>query len=370
MPPSQLIIDFNRCFGPNPFNMGPRIPSKQTVSFTPLLSHPYLPDIRRCDTPDLTASPSSSVSSVLPLESEEIKRIFSFPAYDRLEADSVDPPQRFSLFEQYGLARSAECYQNHTPFPHLGPELYQARVNDFAGSPTEKLNPHAPEFVPTFSEPLRKRVESTLEPEPLDLPIMGFQGIPLPENVPPPPGLPHPPAFQNAQLSPHSANVQLAPSIGPAYFALLIHASLANTTLQERADLMCTLVRSRENWTMECLLELAQHISVGALFPGDFFDESGAELPACAPSRYVPAQPQQTNSDIPEANERMKPEDILADIVMHLYIRFRELHGDNCAQAFLWNVRELVLVQFKQSWDSVSIFFIFLQDLAANGPQL
>ena len=369
MPPSQLIIDFNRCFEPNPFNMGPRIPSKQTVSWTPLLSHASLPDVHRGDTPDLTASPSSSVSSVLPLESEEIKKIFSFPAYDRLDVDAVDPPQRFSLFEQYGLARSAEFYQNHAPFPHLGPELYQAHVDDFAGLPKEKLNPHATEFVPTFSKPLRNCTEPTLEPEPLDLSLMGFQGIPLPENESPPPGLPHPPAFQNAQPSPpHPANVQPAPCIGPAYFPLLLHASLGNTTLQDRADLMCTLVRSREHWSMECLLELAQHISVGALFPGDFFDEHGAELPACASSRYVPAQPQQTDSNVPEINERTRPEGILADIVKQLYIRFREWHGNDSAQAFLWNVRELVLVQFKQSWDSVSIFVAFLQEVAVNGP--
>jgi hypothetical protein len=354
MPPSQLIIDFNRCFEPNPFNTGPSIPSKQTVSWTPLLSHVSLPDIHRGDTPDLTASPSSSVSSVLPLESEEIKKIFSFPAY---EVDAVDPPQRFSLFEQYGLARSAEFYQNHSPFPHLRPELYQAHVDDFAGLLKGELNPHAPAFVPTFSKPLPNHIEPALEPEPLDLPLTGFQGIPLSENVSPPPGLPHPPAFQTAQPSPpHPANVQPAPCIGPAYFPLLLHASLENTTFQERADLMCTLVRSREHWSMECLLELAQHISVGALFPGGFVNERGDELPACAPSRYVPAQPQQTDSNIPETNERMRPEGILADITKQLYIRFRERHGDDCAQAFLWNVRELVLVQFKQSWDSVSVF--------------
>lgn len=364
MPPSQLIIDFNRCFEPNPFNTGPSIPSKQSLSLTPLLSHACFPDIHRGDTPDLTTSPSSSVSSVLPLESEEIKRIFSFPANDQLEVDAVDPPQRFSLFEQYGLARSAEFYQNHAPFPHLGPELYQAHVNDFAEPTKEKLNPHALEFVPNFSKPLRKRIEPALEPEPLDLPLMGFQAIPLPENVPPPPGLPHPPAFQNAQPSPYPDDVQLPPCIGPAYFPLLLQASLENTTFQERADLMCTLVRSREHWTMECLLELAQHISVGALFPG------GPELSACAPSRYVPAQPQQTDSNISEDNERLRPEDILADIAKHLYIRFKEWHGDDCAQGFLWNVRELVLVQFKQSWDSVSVFFTFFQDVAANGPHL
>ena len=188
---------------------------------------------------------------------------------------------------------------------------------------------------------------------------MGFQGIPLSDNVSPPPGLPHPPAFQNAQPSPpQPANVQLAPCIGPAYLSLLHHASLENTTFQERADLMCTLVRSREHWSMECLLELAQHISVGALFPGGFVDERGAELPACDPSRYVPAQPQQADSNSTETNERMRPEGILADITEQIYTRFKEWHGDDCAQAFLWNVRELVLVQFKQSWDSVSFLRI------------
>jgi len=348
--PSKLIIDFNRCFEPNPFNTGPSIPSKQAIQLTPLLSHVALPDIHRGDTPDLTVSPSSSVSSVLPLESEEIKRIFSFPAFDRPEVDAVDPPQRFSLF---ALARSAQFYQSHAPFPHLGPELYQARVDDFPGSPKEKLNPHAAEFVPTFSKPLRNHIES--DPEPLDIPLVGFPVIPLPENVPPPPGLPHPPAFLNPSPSPHPANAQLAPCLEPLYFPLLMHASFENTTSQERADLMCALVRSKEHWTIECLLELAQHISVGALFPGDFLDERGAELPACAPSRYIPAQPQPTDSNVPEANEQMRPEDILADMTKHLHDRFEEWRSGECAQAFLWNVRELVLVQFKQSWDSVSI---------------
>src|SRR6266446_5125152 len=146
MPPSQLIIDFNRCFEPSPFNTGPAIPSKPTVPLTPLLPLSSLPDIHRSDTPDLSASPSSTVSSVLPLESEEIKRIFS---YDRHETEAFDPPQQLSLFEQYVLPRSVHLYQDYSPFSQLGLEY----VDDFNGARKDKLNPHAPAFVPSFPSP-------------------------------------------------------------------------------------------------------------------------------------------------------------------------------------------------------------------------
>jgi len=106
---------------------------------------------------------------------------------------------------------------------------------------------------------------------------------------------------------------------------------------------------------MESVLELAECISIGALFPGSIFDETGIELKACVSSRYVPAESSQAEVYAQEAKERKRPEKILADITNQLYDRFNEWHGVECARAFLWSVRELILVRFRQAWNPVCI---------------
>ncbi|KAF8967043.1 hypothetical protein BDZ97DRAFT_1916996 [Flammula alnicola] len=339
MPP-RLIIELNRCFEPNAFNTGPPIPTAP-AQFTPLDIYSLLPRSSPLalhpdlDPPDLSASPSSSVSSSLSLklEDEDIKRIFSHPRYDPQDH------QQQQHTPSYSVSQLPDSYSPYTPSK-------------------EVLNPFAAPFVPSFV--LAPNDDSFINSSP----CFHKNVIPLPTVDSPrlhsqplsplhPPGLPHPSVSFSPQSGSDTPSAELPQRPDPAYLPVFLDALKPSTTPREREVLMKFIVTSIGRWDIDCLLELAGRICLAAYNPGPDFDKDGQELPACDLARYLPAEGLPGNLGALQIEEGQKPEDIVAMVAEELHRQFLTLHGEDIAQNFAWNLREVVLMRFIQCWDCV-----------------
>ncbi|KAF4617863.1 hypothetical protein D9613_005724 [Agrocybe pediades] len=306
MPPSRLIIDLNRCFEPNPFNTGPPIPTlTRSDSDSQSSKHTSPSPYQLNRTPDLSSSPSSVASSSLslPLEHDEIKRIF-------MNTVECSPPRVYA------------------PIP-----MYK-----------EELNPNALPFVPSFVS------YQTIEPSPLEL---GFRLIDqdsyYSEAVPPPPGLPYPPQFQPEE--------EIYEALPPYDQALLFETFRQGMSEEERESTIIRIVNSVGNWEIDSLLQLAEDIVYMASNPTATQPAAtGYELPACDTSRYLPVEHGLRNF-ADHINVKDRPENIVAVVAELFHIRFLRLKAE-LGQMFVWNLRESILSRFIHCWDPVKPYSI------------
>lgn len=303
MPPSQLIIDFNRCFEPNPFNTGPSIPLTHQVIPPSNEIHSPFPrpgslGLRHgdVDLPDLSNSPASTTSSAasLRLGDEEIKNIFSRPRNNV----TYDPSKK------------------------------------------EDLNPRAVPFVPSFvilrnESPAIAMIHDTecSYPHPLGLPYPPTKEIP--RSVP----------------DPLSREISGSQQSTPAYLSFLNAAFGSSTQPDERQVLAKLIITSHDVWDIENLLELAENICLTGCNSGpDFVD--GKVISTCHPTRYHPTHEKLQTIRDQYANEVQTSESV-ALVTAELHRQFSTLKGEEVAQAFAWNIREVALMQFIHGWDCV-----------------
>jgi len=307
MHPSRLIIDLNRCFEPGPFNTGPPIP-RSISGASSILTTETSPSSREMNqTPDLSSSPSSTTSSSLslPLEDEEIKKIFRNPENDR-------QPQIYAPIPMYG----------------------------------EDLNPKAVPFVPSFT--LSKQHECD-EPSPLDL---GFDMA----NFSPFSPSPDSPCLHSVSLPPECLPGLMpveAPegNLPPPYASLFLEAFRLGISIDERESFVIRIINSVLNWDIDSLLELAEDIASVAGYPTSQSAAAGYELAACDTSRYLPVEHGLRNfADHINVNDRT--ENIVAIVSELFHLQFLRLNAE-LAQIFAWNLRESILTKFIHCWDPV-----------------
>ncbi|KJA23199.1 hypothetical protein HYPSUDRAFT_66415 [Hypholoma sublateritium FD-334 SS-4] len=301
MPPSQLIIDFNRCFEPNPFNTGPSIPISHQV--TPPSSEIHSPfprpaslALRRgdIDLPDLSNSPASTTSSAasLRLGDEEIKSIFS-----RLRNNvTYDPSKK------------------------------------------EDLNPRAVPFVPSFAIPGNES------------PAIATIHV-TERSYAHPPGLPNPPTKKMSRSVPDPLSQEISGSQQStlAYLSFLNAAFGSSTQPHERQVLAKLVIASHDIWDVENLLELAENICFTGCNSGpDFVD--GRVVSTCHPTRYHPTHERLPTIQDQYASEVQRSESV-ALVAAELHRQFSTLKGGEIAHAFAWNLREVALMQFIRCWD-------------------
>ena len=312
MPPSRLIIDFNRCISPSPFNTGPGIPSNHKA--VPPSSEIHCPFPRRgtlalrredVDLPDLSYSPASTISSAtsLRLDDEEIKNIFS-------------------------------CIRN---------DIIHGK------SKKEDLNPRAAPFVPSFA------ILGNESPA-----ITTVHGTEC--SYERPPGLPHPPTKKTLPSGPKASyhEFPISKQSTPLYLPFLNAAFESSIQPQEREVLVKRIVISFNTWDVENLLGLTETICYIGCNPGpDFID--GKVVSACCPTRYhSPHEKLQAIRD--HCARELKVLESITLVAAELHRQFSSLKGAEVAQAFAWNIREVALMQFIHCWDAVRIWLLTKAD--------
>lgn len=114
------------------------------------------------------------------------------------------------------------------------------------------------------------------------------------------------------------------------------------------------IVSSTAIWDIENLLVLAERLCAAACNLAPDFDEERQATLTCDFSRYLPVDDTLDISGSLNVEEFPKPDDVAA-VAAELQRQFLSLQGEEVAQAFVWNVREVVLMQFINSWDCVSL---------------
>ncbi|KAF8882041.1 hypothetical protein CPB84DRAFT_1751009 [Gymnopilus junonius] len=341
-PVTRLILDFNRWLAPNPFNTGPPIPQlsqpfgTEDTPWTTSTFRAVESDSQRSDTstPDLTNSPSSTVSS---LEDEGIRRIFSPSRYQGF--DGADVP---------GCSNTAPQHPRK-----------------------DELNPHAVPFVPSFitysgiHNPISNWVDPSLSyaPPPLELGVQlfnlvdppledpeqtpVFEDSPHPETISQlpldPPGIPYPPIYSTPQPRPEGPTPECPP---PQYLPVLLDALKPGRTSREREVLAGVIVNIVDDWNIDSLLELAERVAMEASNPTLHATLDTMEI------REIPRTPFQNSLMIYsiEAAEEPTHETKVAELAAGLNMHFNRHHRE-VGQFFTWNLREIVLTRLINFWD-------------------
>jgi hypothetical protein len=327
----QLIINFNRYIEPNAFNTGPAIPTP-SPSISPNEIHSPLPQLvsfhpapSGWDVPELSTSPASTISSTsLKLEDEEIKRIFSHPRFTPSHDTSYNQQQYTSFDQEFHASYSPDSIRK------------------------EDLNPHAAPFVPSSILPGSQQKDAIINDTHSSLPT---------QQTPPhyPPGLPLPAAclWPPSVFDTHMGAVDQPSQPDPKYLPNLHDFLNSSTTPSEREALVKVIVNSTAIWDIENLLALAESLCAAACNSAPNFDEEHQAMFTCHFSRYLPVNDTSDKSDSLNVEVFPKPDDVAA-VAAELQRQFSNLQGEEVAQAFVWNMREVVLMQFINSWDCVS----------------
>ena len=268
---------------------------------------------KRMSTPDLTTSPASSTSSI----SSTCDSGWSTPDLN----PQAQPFVPGSLLMHSPTLSKDQLNLSSVPFDCL---------KDTAdGLPDFKLAPLSD--WDTFSE------------EPLE--IIENSSIP-----PYPPGLRFPPTCLLKHLPP--------PAVPPSYLPLIANCLRPGTQDHEIEAYSRVIISSRLRWDLESLLELCERICFEMYNPcTTSADEDGRVIRACDSARYIGAHPTPLISYgfFVEYERGAQRQHAITIMVKHLNQYLSAIQSEEVAQLFMWNLRELVLTRFRETWDIVSI---------------
>ncbi|KAF8158483.1 hypothetical protein B0H34DRAFT_674886 [Crassisporium funariophilum] len=367
----STILDFNRMFGLNAFGTGLPIPPTHDEiiaddeNITNWLSSSLIRNLwdnptpspesspSSGDVPDLTASPSTTSSTMsVALEDDHIRRLFPLNEYR---------PQRNQEY------RSPSAVAQEGQKKELNPKA----VSFVPSSPLCLHNPLAVPEHPyfqtlepidflheeCFQQPQSPYVQSEASfPAYEDSPRHMFYGALVPQFPGPnfPPGLPHPPRVSRSDL-----NVETPCTTPPTcpeapYTHIFRRALLPTTNDLQHKFYACAVVHSVSEWHIENLLELAEHFCHEAFNAEFLFDQSEYAKPACDEVRFTDAR-QKLQKRPTQREGSLESETIheaLAKIAQLTEKSLEEFHGKDVANCFAWTLRETVLKRFVFSWDT------------------
>lgn len=286
----------------------------------------------RIGTPDLTASPTSSTSSI----SSAFDDRWSVSSANFLSRSPSWPdlnPQAQPFVPGSLLMHIPILSKDQLDVRHLAsvPVNYLQDTTD--GPPNFKLAPLSD--WDTFSE------------EPLELLEKEVHSPSLPTY---PPGLRLPRTSLLKDLPP--------PAVPPSYLPLIADCLRHGTQDREIESYSRVIITSRPRWHLESLLELSEHICFEMCNPCTKpADKDAGVIGACDSARYIGVEPTRS---IPETffveyERGAQRQHAIATMVKYLNQHLSTIQSGEAAQLFMWNLRESVLTRFRETWDIVSV---------------
>ncbi|KAF8817136.1 hypothetical protein BYT27DRAFT_7204963 [Phlegmacium glaucopus] len=292
---------------------------------------PYLYEVKsiaqtRAGTPDLTASPTSSTSSI----SLAFDERWSIPLADlppRSQSCGNLNPQAQPFVPFSSLMHNSILSQDRRDGQRISSVPVDYLKDTADGLPDYKLAPLSD--WDTFSE------------EPLEW---------LENNA----HLPSTPAYPPGLRIPHSCLHLPPPAVPPSYLPLIVDCLRFGTQNYTIESYSRVIVTSRPRWDLQSLRELSECICLEMYNPCTKpTDKDGHVITACDSARYNAVDPTRpiSNGFLVEYERGAQRQQAIAIMVKYLDQHISIIQSPEAAQLFMWSLRESALTRFREIWD-------------------